>query len=100
LATPCAKTQARAVNKREISGVVAVVVVVFARYECLLWPPTTAHYTRSAGAVLKKVYIFWLWGLSSPGPKIHVLKEHSFPAPVLVLKGEGRIYNIFGARAF
>jgi hypothetical protein len=26
------------------------------------------------------------------------LKEHSFPAPVL--EGEGRIYNIFGVRAF
>jgi hypothetical protein len=33
-----------------------------------------------------------------PGLKICVLEGNSYPAPVL--EGEGRIYNIFGARAF
>ena len=47
------------------------------------------------GAVLKKIKFL---GFGGPGLKIHVLKEHSPPAPVL--EGEGRIYNIFGVRAF
>ena len=37
-------------------------------------------------------------GFGGPGLKIHVLKEHSYPASVL--EGEGGVYNIFGARAF
>ena len=49
------------------------------------------------GAVLKKMKILGL-GFGGPGLKIHGLKEKSCPAPVL--EGEGRIYNIFGARAF
>jgi hypothetical protein len=44
---------------------------------------------------LKKIKIL---GFGGPGLKIRVLKEHSCPAPVL--EGEGRICNIFGARAF
>ena len=47
------------------------------------------------GTVLKKIKIL---GFGGPGLKIHVPKEHSCPAPVL--EGEGRIYNIFGVRAF
>jgi hypothetical protein len=44
---------------------------------------------------LKKIEILGFGGL---GLKIHMLKEHSSPAPAL--EGEGRIYNIFGVRAF
>jgi hypothetical protein len=47
------------------------------------------------GAVLKKINFL---GFGGPGLKIHVLKEHSYPASVL--EGEGGVYNIFGARAF
>jgi hypothetical protein len=47
-----------------------------------------------AGAVLKKTKMS---GFGGPGLKIHALKGHSCPAPVL--EGEGRIYNIFGVRA-
>jgi hypothetical protein len=53
------------------------------------------HADLKAGAVLKKINIL---DFGSPGLKTHVLKEHSFPAPVL--EGEGHIYNIFGVRAF
>jgi hypothetical protein len=49
----------------------------------------------SLGAVLKKIKIL---GFGGPGLKIHVLKGYSCPAPVL--EGEGRVYNIFGVRAF
>ena len=47
------------------------------------------------GAVLKKINFL---GFGGPELKIHVLKEHSFPASVL--EEEGGVYNIFGARAF
>ena len=47
------------------------------------------------GTVLKKIKIL---GFGGPGLKIHVLKGHSCPAPVL--EGEGRVYNTFGVRAF
>ena len=47
------------------------------------------------GAVVKKIQIV---GCGGRGLKIHVLKEHSCPAPVL--EGGGRVYNVFGARAF
>ena len=48
-----------------------------------------------AEAVLNKIFFL---GFGGPGLKISVLKEHSYPAPVLELEGEGRagIYNIFG----
>jgi hypothetical protein len=49
------------------------------------------------GAVLKKIKML---GFGGPGLKIHVLKEHSSPAPVLEGGGGGCIYNIFGVRAF
>ena len=42
------------------------------------------------GAVLKKIKIL---GFGGPGLKIHVLKENSYPAPVLEV--EGRTYTIF-----
>ena len=39
-------------------------------------------------------------GFGGPGQEIHVLKEHKHSRPAPVLEGEGRIYNIFGVRAF
>ena len=47
------------------------------------------------GAILKEIKIL---GFGGPGLKIQVLKENNCPAPVL--EGEGRIYSIFGVRAF
>jgi hypothetical protein len=44
----------------------------------------------TVGAVLRKIKIL---GFGGPGLKIHVLKGHSHPAPVV--EGEGRIYNVF-----
>jgi hypothetical protein len=50
------------------------------------------HYLSS---VLNEIKML---GFGGPGLNIHVLKGHSHPVPVL--EGEGRIYNIFGVRAF
>jgi hypothetical protein len=58
-------------------------------------PGTPGAMIAPLGAVLKKIKIL---GFGGPGLKIRVLKERSCPAPVL--EGEGRVYNIFGARAF
>jgi hypothetical protein len=62
---------------------------------CLRWPLLAQIAISATQAVLKKIFFL---GFGAPGLKIHVLKEHSCPASVL--KGEGRVYNIFGARAF
>jgi hypothetical protein len=67
--------------------------------------PTSATYALNAyatcdlllGAALKKTKLL---GFGGPGLKIHVLKEHSCPAPVLEGVGRIYIYNIFGVRAF
>ena len=47
------------------------------------------------GAVLKEIKNV---GFGGPGLKVQVPKENNCPDPVL--EGEGRIYNIFGVRAF
>jgi hypothetical protein len=50
-----------------------------------------SHAHISLKAVLKKIENS---GFGGPGLKVHVLKEHSYPGPVL--GGEGRVYNITG----